>query len=173
MIDNALGAMTAALCLGIPLETVASRLACLTAHGGRLRFHRLPSKALVIDDAYNASPASVRAAIDVLAQRPGHRVLVLGNMAELGSTSRSEHEAIGRYALEKGLDSVLGFGDETKATVRVFGEGQHFTSMEALRAALSSMLRPNSTCLIKGSRAMELDRLVRALLDTHTWVENA
>jgi len=132
------------------------------------------SGAMVIDDTYNANPDSVRAAIDVLAQRATPRVLVLGDMGEVGNAGQQFHEEIGVYARQRGIDYVLGLGEAMRAAVQAFNAaqdgkdaihaGQHFESIEQLNAAVQEVAVADATVLVKGSRFMKMERVVQHLV---------
>ena len=162
---NALAAAAAADAIGAPAEDIVQGLGAADAVGGRLKMLSGRAGAVVIDDSYNANPASVRAALDYLAELPGKRVLVLGDMAELGEGSRELHAEIGEYARER-CDALLAIGEHSRAAVEAFGAGgTACADIEDLEAALSPMLGSSTTVLIKGSRVMQLDRLVALLTD--------
>src|SRR5690606_20793655 len=125
--------------------------------------------ALVIDDTYNANPDSVRAAIDVLAQTTAPRILVLGDMGEVGNEARQYHEEVGAYARTHGIEQVFALGDLTRHTVSAFGVGaQHYDSVEKLNDALAEIFTADATVLVKGSRFMKMERIVQHLLGSQT-----
>ena len=116
---------------------------------------------LLIDDSYNANPDSVRVAIDVLARIAGARVLVLGDMGEVGDNGPAMHVEVGNYAREQGLDALITLGEASRAAAAAFGEGARAcASVDEVVAALRG-LRP-SCVLIKGSRFMRMERVVTA-----------
>jgi UDP-N-acetylmuramoyl-tripeptide--D-alanyl-D-alanine ligase len=118
----------------------------------------------LIDDSYNANPDSVRAAIDVLAVERGAKVLLLGDMAEVGERGVEFHQEIGRYARERGIDRLYAAGALSRACVAAFGDGgRHFATVEDLINAAQGELRPQTTMLVKGSRFMRMERVVAAL----------
>jgi UDP-N-acetylmuramoyl-tripeptide--D-alanyl-D-alanine ligase len=122
------------------------------------------SGATLIDDSYNANPDSVRAAIDVLSAEGGAKVLLLGDMGEVGERGVEFHQEIGHYARERGIDRLLAVGELSSACVAAFGEGaRHFATVEALILAAEAELRPRTTMLVKGSRFMRMERVVQAL----------
>jgi UDP-N-acetylmuramoyl-tripeptide--D-alanyl-D-alanine ligase len=119
--------------------------------------------ATIVDDSYNANPGSVRAALDHLAALAGKRILVLGNMAELGPTGPALHSEIGEYARGR-CDALFAIGDLASEAAKAYGaEGRTVADVEAARAAIEPSLASGVTVLVKGSRVMGLDRLVRAL----------
>jgi UDP-N-acetylmuramoyl-tripeptide--D-alanyl-D-alanine ligase len=162
-VANALAAAAAAQAVGASTEDIVAGLARVTPVRGRLR--ALPGRhgATVIDDSYNANPASVRAALDHLAVLGGRRVFVFGNMAELGPTALALHNEIGEYARGR-CDQLIAIGDLAAESARAFGvAAQRVADIDAARAALEPLLGPDVTVLVKGSRVMGLDRLVKTL----------
>lgn len=163
-VRNAMGAAAAALAAGCSLAGVVAGLEAFRPVKGRLQRHVGKEGCVVIDDSYNANPDSVRAAIDVLGSVSGARVLVLGDMGEVGDQGEQYHEEVGSYARSRGIDAVLALGEMTRATVRTFGAGAvHFNSVDELMPALLPMLSPKTTVLVKGSRFMRMERVVEAL----------
>ena len=161
-VRNALAAIACTLAIGISTEAIVRGLTAFAPVNGRLQRKIARNGAIVIDDTYNANPDSVRAAIDVLAQAAAPRVLVLGDMGEVGNDGRQFHEEIGAYLRESGIGQVLTFGALARHTSRAFGAGaQHFDSIEALHHALEDILVPAATVLVKGSRFMKMERTVR------------
>ena len=123
----------------------------------------------MIDDTYNANPDSVRAAIAVLAQMAAPRILVLGEMAEVGNDGRQFHEEIGVYARANGIEHVLTLGDLARHTASAFGtHASHYDSVEKLNDALAAIFAADATVLVKGSRSMKMERVVQHLLGQQT-----
>jgi UDP-N-acetylmuramoyl-tripeptide--D-alanyl-D-alanine ligase len=161
---NAFAAASCALAAGANVQAVVRGLNAFRAVGGRTRRLALPSGASLIDDSYNSNPDSLRAAIDVLAGFPGPRLLVLGDMGEVGTRGAEFHEEVGKYARERGIDRLYAIGDLCRAAIRTFGEGaRHFAAITDLIAAVKGDLRPRATVLVKGSRFMRMERVVQAL----------
>ncbi len=161
---NAFAAAACALAAGASLEAVARGLAAFRPIGGRMQRRTASSGTKVIDDSYNANPDSVRAAIDVLAAEGGAKVLLLGDMAEVGERGVEFHQEIGRYARERGVDRLFAVGALSSACVAAFGEGaRHFATVEDLISAARGELRSRTTMLVKGSRFMRMERVVAAL----------
>jgi len=161
---NAFAAAACALAAGASLEAVARGLAAFRPVGGRMQRRTARSGARLIDDSYNANPDSVRAAIDVLAAESGAKVLLLGDMGEVGELGVEFHEEIGRYARERGIDRLYAAGVLSHACIAAFGEGaRHFTTVEDLITAAQEELGPQTTMLVKGSRFMRMERVVQAL----------
>jgi UDP-N-acetylmuramoyl-tripeptide--D-alanyl-D-alanine ligase len=162
-VRNALAAAAAAFALGATEEDIETGLNAAHAVKGRLNVLRGKSGAAVIDDSYNANPGSVRAALDYLANASGKRILILGDMAELGSDAPELHREIGRYASDR-CDVLLTLGPLSRHAGIEFGSGgQSFDDVSELGAAVENFLADDVTILIKGSRVMGLDRVVDLL----------
>ena len=158
---NALAATAAASALNIPLEKIVAGLEKFGGVAGRLQRKAAPHGASLIDDTYNANPASMRAAISVLAQARGKRVLVLGDMGELGDDAAVFHAEIGSEARRAGIDKLYALGELSHFAVKEFGNGaQHFDRVEDLQDVLEKELDGNTTVLVKGSRFMKMERVV-------------
>jgi UDP-N-acetylmuramoyl-tripeptide--D-alanyl-D-alanine ligase len=165
-IANALAAAAAATAAGIGIDDICAGLGSVEPGVGRLLPLQAVSGAQLIDDSYNANPASVKAAIDVLAGTPGRRWLVLGTMAELGPDSEQMHADVGEYAAEQNIEALWVTGDFTQAAADAFGnQGRCFASREALAAALLAEAGKGDTVLVKGSRSAGMEEVVTALLD--------
>lgn len=159
---NALAAVAAALALQIPLATIARGLEKFTGVPGRLQRKAGRNGAVLIDDTYNANPASVRAALQVLAQAPGRRVFAMGDMGELGTDECELHAEAGATAKRLGIQRLLALGVLSAAAVQEFGEGaQHFDDVDDLCAELDKELATGTTVLVKGSRFMKMERVVQ------------
>jgi UDP-N-acetylmuramoyl-tripeptide--D-alanyl-D-alanine ligase len=161
---NACAAAASALAAGAGLEAVRGGLAAFRPVDGRLRRRTARLGSTVIDDSYNANPDSVRAAIDVLAASTGRRLLVLGDMGEVGERGVEFHAEVGRYAKERGVDRLYATGELCRHSADAFGEGaRHFAGIDDLVAAVRPELGPHTTVLVKGSRFMRMERVVAAL----------
>ncbi|WP_456448581.1 UDP-N-acetylmuramoyl-tripeptide--D-alanyl-D-alanine ligase [Thiolapillus sp.] len=161
---NALAAIAAAQVLGASREDIEAGLAGLQPVKGRLQSRRGFGGVRVIDDSYNANPDSVRMAIELLSQAPGRRVLVLGDLGELGSGAAALHEELGQLARQSGLEFLFTCGELSAHCSRAFGEGgQHFPSRTRLLAQLGRILHSVDTILVKGSRAAAMEEVVQAL----------
>jgi len=161
---NALAATAATLAAGCSLDAVVAGLAGYRGIKGRLQQWPAQNGARVIDDTYNANPDSMRAAIDVLAAQPGRKILVIGDMGEVGAQSGQCHDEIGGYAKSMGVDRLLALGEQAATAARNFaGGGRHFQNPEALLAALRPLLAADTTVLVKGSRFMKMERVVDAI----------
>lgn len=165
-VGNAVAAAASCLAVGISLSQVVSGLAEAMPYKGRLQLHSGVAGSVVIDDTYNANPASVAMAVDaLLTVAAAQRVLVLGDMAELGDASEALHEAVGQQAKMAGVKTLLACGDQSQATVRGFGEGaRHFSDWQTLAAACGALAAVGVVFLIKGSRSAGMERVVAALL---------
>jgi UDP-N-acetylmuramoyl-tripeptide--D-alanyl-D-alanine ligase len=165
-VRNALAAAAAAIALDVPMNAIAVGLASYSGVKGRLQVRRSQHGATVIDDTYNANPESMRAAIAVLAQAPGAKILVLGDMGELGERAPTLHAELGVHAREAGIERLLTLGEHSAETARAFGRGaRHYQRVEELVAEVQSALATNVTVLIKGSRFMRMERVVEAIVD--------
>jgi UDP-N-acetylmuramoyl-tripeptide--D-alanyl-D-alanine ligase len=159
---NALAAATAALALQVPLDTIAKALGSFSGVAGRLQRKDGLHGSTLIDDTYNANPASMRAALEVLAQAVGKRLFVLGDMGELGADAAQFHREIGIAARELGIEKMFAMGALSAGAVQEFGAGaRHFDSVEALYAALDKELDEQTIVLVKGSRFMKMERVVQ------------
>jgi len=162
---NAVAAAAACLAAGIPMTAVVAGLEGFSGVKGRLQRRAGRNGAEILDDTYNANPDSVRAGIDVLASTIGRKLLVLGDMGEIGEASGQYHDEIGGYAKSQGIDRLYALGDAAQQAVRNFGEGaRHYCNLEKLVAAVDKELGPETTVLVKGSRFMKMERVVEALV---------
>lgn len=165
-ISNALAASAVAVALGISIQDIATGLSKFSAVKGRLQRKAGLQGAVIIDDTYNANPDSMKAAIDVLAKQTGEKILVLGDMGELGADAKQMHAEIGAYAKAAGLAQLYCLGDLSVEIVRGFGTGaQHFSSPEAITQAIKPQLNRHTVVLVKGSRFMKMERVVNLLLE--------
>jgi UDP-N-acetylmuramoyl-tripeptide--D-alanyl-D-alanine ligase len=165
-VRNALAACACALAAGIPVDAIVRGLEAFAPVSGRLQRKQAAVGATVIDDSYNANPDSVRAAIDVLAGAAAPRILVLGDMGEVGTQGPQFHEEIGAYAASRGIESVLVTGALAR---HMTGAGaQHFEQFDDLLAALDKQLgsKSDATVLVKGSRFMKMERVVQHLVQS-------
>lgn len=159
-VSNALAALAVAIELGVSPEGAIGALEAVQAGPGRGEVLAGRWGGRVIDDTYNANPAAVKAAIDVLAEEPGHRVLILGAMLELGSTSERLHEEIGAYARSAGIEQLIAVGQEAKGAAVGFGdESGYFADQASLRAEFPS-LPADHVIWVKASRGAALEQTV-------------
>jgi len=169
---NALAATACALAAGVPPETIAAGLGAFEPVKGRSRASELalPGGRVVtlVDDSYNANPDSVRAAIDVLAGLPGPRLLVLGDMGEVGDRSAEFHAEVGDWARQRGIETVYTLGEATAHSIAAFqkegaGAGRHFEDIDTLNAAVLARLPLVGSVLVKGSRFMQMERVAQSI----------
>jgi len=162
-VRNTLAAAACSIAAGIGAEAIAAGLNAWRPTAGRGVKLRIKD-CDVIDDTYNANPDSVRAAIDVLAAAPAPRVLVLGDMGEVGVRGPEFHREVGLYARASGIESLLTTGPLMREAAQMFGaSAAHFDDIGGLIDALRQSLRAGATILIKGSRFMQMERVVQAL----------
>ncbi|MBI1285057.1 MAG: UDP-N-acetylmuramoyl-tripeptide--D-alanyl-D-alanine ligase [Thiobacillus sp.] len=163
---NALAAAAAAFTLDVSYRSIVAGLSGFTGVKGRLQKKTALHGSTFIDDTYNANPDSVKAALAVLAQQPGKKIMVLGDMGELGADAAAMHAQIGLAARAAGVDRLLALGELTRETVRAFGAGaMHFERIQELLAELENELTPETTVLVKGSRFMQMERVVQSFMD--------
>lgn len=168
-VRNALAATACALAAGVAVDAIQRGIAGFSAVKGRLQVKHTPAGTVVIDDTYNANPDSVRAAIDVLAGFAAPRVLVLGDMGEVGDQGPAFHAEIGAYARDRGIETLWALGDLATHAVQAYGPGaRHFAGAEALAQALKEdkegVVAGAAAVLVKGSRFMRMERMVDALV---------
>jgi len=162
-VRNALAASAAACAVGATPDAIAKGLSGFEGVKGRLQRKTVLHGATLIDDTYNANPGSVRAAIDVLAQMPGEKILVLGDMGELGEDSAQLHAEIGAYAKARGVDALFCLGEMCGHAAQAFGANAwHYERIQELLADLENRLTSEVTVLVKGSRFMEMERVVKS-----------
>jgi len=181
---NALAASAAALEAGATLEDVAAGLAAFQNVGGRMARRELPGRVVLIDDTYNANPQSMRAALESLSQLKGsgRGFAVLGDMGELGDDAEQAHRDVGRWAAELGVDYLIAVGERADAMAGGAAEAgmpaDHVHTLvspgddgEAAGRDVSAILGPRDWVLVKGSRAMHMERVVEAL--ARLWSDRA
>jgi UDP-N-acetylmuramoyl-tripeptide--D-alanyl-D-alanine ligase len=164
-VKNALAAVACALAAGLPLTAVVQGLQAFEPVKGRSRALGLRAGTVsLVDDTYNANPDSVRAAIDVLAELPAPRLLVLGDMGEVGNQGPQFHAEVGGYAAERGIDALYTLGDLSVHADQAFGRGVHFADMAALQAEVAARWTDFTSIVVKGSRFMKMERVVETLV---------
>ncbi len=162
-VRNALAACAATLAIGVDARSIVRGLERFAPVAGRLQKKRATSGATVIDDTYNANPDSVRAAIDVLAAAPSPRVLVLGDMGEVGSEGVAFHQEIGAYARDRQIDQLYTLGELARHASLAFGSAaRHYDDMEQLNDEVACA-PSGASVLVKGSRFMKMERVVQRL----------
>lgn len=163
-VANALSVIALSTAFSLDLNKVAERLSAAESVSGRLQWLKTPDNRNVIDDSYNASPASVKAAIDTLVLC-GNGCLVLGDMAELGNESSAIHAEIGQYARTAGVTSMITLGEGSRHAAEAFGEGAvNCGSHDEVTDHIRKTITDDQIILVKGSRSAGMDRVVSALL---------
>ncbi|WP_312240266.1 UDP-N-acetylmuramoyl-tripeptide--D-alanyl-D-alanine ligase [Pantoea sp.] len=169
-VANALAAAALALSVEVPLSAVQAGLKTLQAVPGRLFPVRLSETQLLLDDSYNANVGSMTAAAQVLGTMPGYRVMVVGDMAELGDEAEQCHREVGLAAKLAGVDRVLSVGSLSHYISEASGVGEHFASKAELVKRLRTLLseHPEITVLIKGSRSAAMEQVIQSLQEKGT-----
>ena len=166
---NALAAIAAAQAVGIKLTTIKAGLEAMQPVAGRLQLKAGLQGSRLIDDTYNANPASLAAAIEVLAAFGGKHILVLGDMGELGDDTEALHAEAGRFAKAHAVDRLYTVGPMAAVAAKAFGTGaQPCENHEAVSKALQPELDTDSTVLVKGSRLSQMERIVQMLVSGGT-----
>lgn len=166
-IKNSLAAVACAQAAGVPLTDIQRGLEAFEPVKGRSKIQMLKvagTPITLVDDTYNANPDSVKAAIDVLAGLTGPRLLVLGDMGEVGQDGPRLHAEVGAYARTCGIETMFGLGDLTANAIEQFGSGQQFKDMTSLNEATLAALPRLASVLVKGSRFMRMEQVVQAIL---------
>lgn len=168
-VANSLAATGAALASGLSLQQVADGLCRCVPFNSRLQYHPLSDGCRVIDDTYNANPASVMAAIQVLQLQPGGRCMILGDLAELGSDAQLLHRKIGQQVAEAGIEYFFTVGSLAVQAGDSFikhggKQGMALQSNVEIVPVLKQFRQPNITYLVKGSRSAGMERIVKSLL---------
>jgi UDP-N-acetylmuramoyl-tripeptide--D-alanyl-D-alanine ligase len=167
-VKNALAATACALAAGVSLAAVVQGLQAFEPVKGRSRalLLNLNGHSLsLVDDTYNANPDSVRAAIDVLAELPGPRLMVLGDMGEVGDQGPQFHAEVGAYAAERGIEALYTMGAMCVDAAKAFGAAQHFDSMSELVTVVQAQSSKFQSIVVKGSRFMKMEQVVEALVN--------
>jgi len=165
-IHNALAAVTCALAAGVPAPAITRGLAAFSPVKGRSRALRLSVAGrdiTLVDDSYNANPDSVQAALEMLASLPAPRLLVLGDMGEVGDEGEHFHVQAGIAARTLGIEHQFTLGALSASTARQVAAARHFDTMPALVAAVLAQLPQLSSVLVKGSRFMKMEQVVDAV----------
>lgn len=168
---NALAATAASIAINIDLNIIKSGLENTKPAPGRLTPYLSPTGARIIDDSYNANPFSLEAAINSLSIFHGKKILVLGDMKELGSDAEQLHFAAGQNARTSGVDYLLTYGELSAAATKGFGKNaQHFTDRDKLLESLRPLLNAECTVLIKGSKSMKMSKIAANLIPKESFV---
>jgi UDP-N-acetylmuramyl pentapeptide synthase len=165
-LHNAMAAVAAALAVGVPMSAIEQGLTQFQPVNGRSKvsvLQHVGRSITLIDDSYNANPDSVRAATDMLAQSAAPRLLVLGDMGEVGTQGAAFHAEAGEYAQQQHIEHVLTLGELSLHTASVCANAVHCHSMDELLQRLNTLLPNLSSVLVKGSRFMRMERVVQAL----------
>ncbi|MGB1300402.1 MAG: UDP-N-acetylmuramoyl-tripeptide--D-alanyl-D-alanine ligase [Pseudoalteromonas tetraodonis] len=168
-ISNALIAAALTSEFDVSLEEIASALATMGEVKGRVNLIEASDSLTIIDDTYNANVKSVKAAIDLLSDIQGHRILALGDMGELGEDARKYHQEVGEYALAQGIDELFTLGVLSKCASDVFGlPNRHFSNREQMLQQIQnsiSKVDKKITLVVKGSRSSRMELLVTDLVN--------
>ncbi len=163
---NALAAAACCLSLDVSLQSIKTGFEKMSPVKGRLQTRQGKQGARIIDDTYNANPTSLEAALNVLSSYEGARYLVLADMGELGGAAKELHRDAGVVAKRARIEGLFTIGDLSINAMQAYGDGAlHFESYEALNKALEELLSKDTTILIKGSRAMQMERIVNTLTE--------
>ena len=163
-LQNVLAACACCYALDIPSNSIREGIELIRPFPGRLETTSAFNGAKIIDDSYNANPSSMKEAIDVLFLMKGTRILVIGDMAELGSETNKYHQELGDYIRSSQIDFTLAIGRHTKITMQQLGKEEFwFDSKDALLRKLFKIIDPKSTVLVKGSRFMKMEHIVSKL----------
>ncbi len=163
-LKNVLAAVASTIALKIPLKTIKKGIEAIKPVHGRLEVKKGFNGSIVIDDTYNANPESMRAAIDVLANKDYEKILIIGDMGELGKKAAQYHASIATHINKKKTLHVVGIGKLTKHTIdKCNGNAKWFNNKKELIQYVKSKIRKNSCVLIKGSRFMKMEEVVEAL----------
>ena len=167
-VKNALAASACALAAGVPPVFIPAGLAAFVPVKGRSRAVAVELSDRVvtlIDDTYNANPDSMHAALGVLAELPGPRLLVMGDMGEVGDQGPQFHAEAGRQARALGIEKLFTLGEQSQGAASAFGQGRHFNDMAELTTAVLAELPALGSVLVKGSRFMKMERVVQSIAD--------
>ncbi|MBT3811384.1 MAG: UDP-N-acetylmuramoyl-tripeptide--D-alanyl-D-alanine ligase, partial [Gammaproteobacteria bacterium] len=165
-VKNALAASAACLALGIDLKQIQTGLKRVKVVNGRLQLFASDSGIKLINDTYNANPASLAVALEVLKQYPGEKWLALGAFGELGADSERIHSEMGRDIKNAGVQRLFATGAMAENTVQAFGVGaEYFAAQDDLIKSVKEQITPEQTLLVKGSRAQKMEVVVNALLN--------
>ena len=169
MIYNALAAIAVGSLFGMNADEISEGVASYKPFAGRLEIKRIDG-ITVLDDSYNANPASMKSSIDVLQYAKGRRVCILGDMFELGEKSEGFHRDVGSYAAESGADLILCVGSEAEYIYASASDAapdrcRYFRDTDSLTDALPDLIRSGDTVLVKASHGMHLERIVQFIMD--------
>jgi UDP-N-acetylmuramoyl-tripeptide--D-alanyl-D-alanine ligase len=177
-VKNSLAAVACALSANVPLNTIVAGLQAFSAVKGRSftqAIHINGRDVLLIDDTYNSNPDSMKVAIDSLSEMAEPRLIVMGDMGEVGEQGLAFHAEAGEYAQNKGIQQLFALGALSQAAVKHFKEAQHFETMDALLTAVSAVVGTTNSILVKGSRFMKMERVsahILALATNDKYISN-
>lgn len=164
-VSNALAAAAATHAVGIPIQEIKTGLEQFSGVTGRLTERVGLRDTLIIDDTYNANPASMRVAIEVALETNKPVLFVMGDMNELGEEALRAHADVGAFACRKGVKELLAVGHYSRNAVEAFGKGGHwFASKASLIEYLKEHIHQELVVLVKGSRGARMDKIVDALI---------
>lgn len=162
---NALAATACAIAANIDLAAIQMGLENVKPAPGRMRQYTLPHNVKIIDDTYNANPFSLEAAVNTLATYAGTKIVVLGDMKELGADAKQLHFTSGEKMRAAGIDYLFTLGQLSEATTEAFGQNaQHFAERDKLINALLPYLTKDVTILVKGSRSMQMEKIAAGII---------
>ncbi len=165
--SNALAATACAIAANIDLSAIKAGLENVSAAPGRMRQYVLANNVKIIDDTYNANPFSLQAAVNTLTAYSGTKIVVLGDMKELGPDEQQLHFTSGEKIRAAGIDYLFTLGKLSATTTNAFGKNaQHFTDRDTLIAALLPYLKNDVTVLVKGSRSMQMEKIAASIIPT-------
>lgn len=164
-VSNAIAASALAISVGASLDRIQQGLSTLKPVKGRLFPIKLNQNQLILDDTYNANVGSMSAAINVLANQSGYKVLVVGDMAELGQDAQKYHQQIGELAKQQKLDCVVSVGQLSQFVSQSSEVGHHFNDKQEATNYIITLLRqyPNLTMLVKGSRSAKMEDVIEQI----------
>ena len=163
---NSLAAAASCIAINIPLETIQTGLEKVSSIKGRMYLKSSKNGIRIFDDTYNANPGSLSAGLEVLSRYPGRKWLVLGDMGELGTSEKELHQRAGETIRNYGIERLYTLGELARFSSESFGSGAiHFDHIDQLVSSLKDDLPAETTLLVKGSRAMEMDRIVSNLTE--------
>ncbi len=164
-IRNILAACACSYALDIPINIIKKGIEATKPFPGRLEIMDSGSGTIIINDSYNANPSSMREAVDVLASMKGKKILVIGDMAELGNNTYRYHQELGDYIKKSQIDFTLAIGSQTKITMQQLDKNEFwFGSKEALLSKLLKIIDAKSIILVKGSRFMRMEELISRII---------
>ena len=163
---NSLTAVAMAIAADIDQQSICQGMESYQGENGRLQFNRLGKDVLLIDDTYNANPASSAAALDVLAQQSGRKLFIYAGMNDLGGQTKYWHQQIGQKANEIGVDLLYSYGEQAQPVYEIFtGEKYLFHDLTELALHLLEQIISGDTLLIKGSRCYQMEQVSQYLLE--------